>query len=280
MMSIVVPTLNEAANINRLIPAIIEVFSGRDIEIVVVDGYSIDGTQDVVTSFSRKYPYVRLVLQSGKGFANALADGLNAAKGDVIITMDAENHLPSEIPKLVKALLDGGFDVVVGSRFVKGSDVDLGKKRLLSSKIANKIAKVALRLNVKDCSSGFRAYRVEVVKCAIKNLRTKYFSAQVEILEKIKKNGGRIGEIPVHYVRRESGKSKFRFKTAVSDATTLLKIARDNEIELIRARSRRIAKTVSSRPKRLRKSFDRIKAGSGKIKLRLSKLHKKTEGLD
>lgn len=278
MISVVIPTLNEEANISGLIPAIIEVFSGRDVEIVVVDGCSTDGTQDVVKAFSRKYPYVRLVVQSGKGFANALADGLAEAEGEVIATMDAENHLPSEIPKIVNALMDGGFDVVVGSRFVKGSDVELERKRFLSSRIANQIAKVALKLNVKDCSSGFRAYRASAAKEAIKNLRTKYFSVQVELLEKIKKNGGKIGEIPVHYLRRESGKSKFRFKTAVSDATTLLKIARDNEIESIRERSRSIAKSVASKPKRLRKEVNNMKTSSGKLKLLVYGLKRKNQG--
>jgi len=256
----VIPTLNEAANISSLIPAIIDVFSGHDIEVVVVDGHSTDGTQDVVNDFSRKYSFVRLVLQSSKGFANAIADGLTAAEGEIIVTMDAENHMPSEIPKLVNALIDGRFDVVVGSRFVKGADVELEHKRFFSSKFANQIAKVALRLNVKDCSSGFRAYRAEAAKKAVNNLRTKYFSVQVELLEKIKKSGGMLGEIPVHYLRRESGKSKFGFKKAVTDATTLLKIARDNEIEGIRERSKRIAKSVGSRPNRLKKKLDGIRS--------------------
>jgi len=250
MLSIVIPTLNEEGNIRHLIPAIIDFFSCRGIEIVVLDGHSTDGTQAVVKEFSRKYPCVRLVVQSGRGFASALAQGLNAAKGDIIVTMDAENHLPSEIPRLVNELKRGGFDVVVGSRFMKGADVDLARKRFLSSKIANEIAKVALKLNVLDCSSGFRAYRAQAVREATRNLRTKYFSVQVELLEKIRKNGGTLGEIPVHYLKREEGKSKFRFKTAVRDATTLLKIARDNEIEDLKAKSRRIVNGLKSKTKK------------------------------
>jgi len=271
MISIVIPTLNEEANIKRLIPEIIKVFSGKGIEIVVIDGKSTDGTQEVARKLSRKYSYVRLVVQKGKGFASAISEGLNAAKGEIIVTMDAENHMPSEIPTLVDTLISGGFDVVVGSRFISGSDVELEKKRFLSSKIANKIAKVALRLNVKDCSSGFRAYRAEAAKLASKNLETKYFSVQVELLEKIKKNGGTLVEIPVHYLRRESGKSKFRFKSAVSDATTLIKIAKDNEIESLRRRGRNIAVNIKSRPKRIRKSIGKLRERGRKISLRFRK---------
>jgi dolichol-phosphate mannosyltransferase len=248
MISVVIPTLNEASNIRSLIPAIIDVFFGRDLEIVVVDGCSTDGTQDVVRDFGVKYGCVRLLLQSGRGFANALSEGLNAVAGDVIVTMDAENHLPSEIPKLVDCLSSGAFDVVIGSRFVKGADVKLDRKRLLSSRLANEIAKTAFKLDVNDCSSGFRAYRAPAVKQAIKNLRTKYFSVQVEILEKIKKNGGRLGEIPVHYVKRECGKSKFRFNAAIRDATKLLEIARENEIEELKEKSRGFMTKVGLKP--------------------------------
>ncbi len=259
MISIVIPALNERDNLAELIPALIQVFSTQDIEIVVVDGYSTDGTQQLVKEYGKKYSYVRLVMQSGKGFAQALVDGLNAAEGEVVVTMDAENHLPSEIPNLVNALVEGNFDVVVGSRFLKGADVKLERKRFFSSKIANKIAKAALKLNIKDCSSGFRAYRAWAVKKAVNNLRTKYFSVQVELLEKVKKNGGRLGEIPVHYARRERGESKFKFKAAVSDATTLLKIARDNELEEIKFTSKEIARGVSSQSGRFRKKLGGIK---------------------
>jgi glycosyltransferase involved in cell wall biosynthesis len=257
MISVVIPTLNEEANIGRLILEIIKVYPEGGVEVVVIDGNSTDGTQEIVRGFSSTYSNVRLVVQKSRGFANALAEGITAARGEVIVTMDAENHLPSEIPKLVSELEVKSFDVVVGSRFVRGADVELERKRLLSSKIANKIARVALKLNVQDCSSGFRAYKAEAVRSAVRNLRTKYFSAQVEILEKISKNAGKLGEIPVHYVRREGGESKFRFKSAVSDATTLLKIARDNEIEEIKERSRRITSRLKIKSRK-RKDSGRI----------------------
>ncbi|MDD5111008.1 MAG: glycosyltransferase [Candidatus Altiarchaeota archaeon] len=259
MISIVIPTLNEEDNIRRLIPEILRVFSGSDIEIVVVDGNSTDGTQDTVSSFSKKHNFIRLVVQAGKGFANAVAEGIEAAEGDIIVTMDAENHMPSEIPKLIDALVGNGCDAVIGSRFVKGADVDLEQKRLLSSKIANKLAKVGLKLKVKDCSSGFRAYRARPVKQAAKNLRTKYFSVQVEIVERLTKAGCCLCEIPVHYIRRDSGDSKFRFKSAVKDATTLVRIAGDNEIESLRRTTRKLKSAVSGRPRRLRQAIKKIR---------------------
>jgi dolichol-phosphate mannosyltransferase len=259
MISIVIPTLNEEDNIRRLIPGIVRVFSGSGIEILVVDGNSTDGTQEAVNSLSKKRPYVRLVVQKGKGFASALKEGIEAAEGDVIVTMDAENHMPSEISKLLDALVGNGCDVVVGSRFVKGSDVELELKRFYSSRIANKIAKLALKLSVKDCSSGFRAYRARTAKQAVGDLQTKYFSAQVEILEKVRKAGGTVCEIPVHYVRRESGDSKFRFNSAFKDATTLIRIAGGNEIEGLKRTSGRIKSAVSGRPRRLRRALKKLR---------------------
>jgi dolichol-phosphate mannosyltransferase len=279
MISIVVPTLNEEGNIRRLIPSIIDVFSGKGIEVVILDGRSTDGTQELVKSFSRKHHYVRLVAQKGRGFANALAEGISAARGEIIVTMDAENHMPSEISKLVDELIGGDFDVVVGSRFMKGADVELERKRLLSSNIANRIARVGLRLNVKDCSSGFRAYKAEPVKEAVKKLRTKYFSVQVEILEKIKNKGGRLGEIPVHYMKRESGKSKFRLKAAMSDATNLIKIAEENELENIKRRSRKMAESLKSRPGRIMKSIRRMGQNSRRRSILPKSIRKRINSL-
>jgi dolichol-phosphate mannosyltransferase len=243
MLSVVVPTLNEADNLKSLIPDVYKHLTGYDVEVLIVDGRSTDNTRQVVQEFAKTYPRLRFVLQSGKGFANALTDGILKAKGDFIVTMDAENHKPSEISLLLKKL-DEGFDVVIGSRFLKGSKVDLKPERFISTRIANKIAEAALELKVKDTSSGFRAYRADCIKNAIKDgIKTEYFSCQVELLEKVNSIGGRLTEVPVHYIRRDRGESKYNIKPALKDASKLVEIARDKRLSQLNTMMNKPAKT-------------------------------------
>lgn len=253
MISVVIPSLNERENLARLIPGIVGVLGGDLNEVIVVDGHSTDGTPELVKEFHGSDARVKLLVQSGKGFANALVEGLCAAAGDVIVTMDAENHLPEEIPLLVKTLNERGAGVAVGSRFLKESRVDLEAKRFISSRLGNEIAKAALKLNVNDCSSGFRAYRASVVKPVLGGLQTEYFSIQVELLERINELGAHIAEVPVTYVGRESGDSKFKLTPALKDATKLLKIAKDQRIGELRQKSEESGKRIKSKIEEIKK---------------------------
>jgi len=222
MISVIVPVLNEAGNIKSLVPKVFKTL-GENTEVLLVDGHSTDGTYALVRELAKAHKKLKIIQQPGKGFADALIFGLKKASGDVVITMDAENHMPSEIPLLIDELQSKRLDAVVGSRFLKGSSVKLQKKRFIQTRIANKIARAAMNLNVKDCSSGFRAYRAKTVKKILDDIETEYFSVQVELLERISGVGGRLGEIPVHYLRRERGESKFNLTYAIKDATKLLK---------------------------------------------------------
>ena len=231
MLSIVIPALNEAENLKLLIPEIYRSLRNQEIEVVIVDGGSSDGSRPAVSEFIREYPKLRFVLQSGRGFANALTEGILKSRGDVIVTMDAENHKPSDIPVLEKKLSEG-FDVVVGSRFLKGSDVDLQPERLISTRIANKIAKTALKLNINDTSSGLRAYKAESIKKALEGgIKTEYFSCQLELLEKVKASGGRLAEVPAHYIRRDKGVSKYKIKPALKDASKIAGIVKEKKLK-------------------------------------------------
>ena len=239
MISIVIPVMNEAENISQLIPRIYAL--PYAVEVLLIDAKygSADNTEEIIEKFKNQdnYKNLNLIRQQESGFANALIEGLKAAKGDVIITMDAENHLPEEIPLLINKLREKNANVVVGSRFLKGANVALDKKRLIPSKIGNKIAKASLRLNIEDCSSGFRAYKTSTVQSALENMKTQYFSVQVEILDRIKEAGGKLLEVPCTYVARESGKSKYDIKPAFEDSVNILKIAKDRQIGDIKTKT-------------------------------------------
>ncbi|VVB52114.1 Glycosyltransferase AglD [uncultured archaeon] len=249
-ISVVIPALNEEANLRERVPDIYGVLK-EDVEVIIADGKSVDGTAALAKKFSLEYPNFIFFTQSGKGFANALLEGIARARGDVIVTMDAENHMPSEIPLLITALKETGSDIVVGSRFLAESNVDLQKERFISTRIGNRIAKAMLRLDVKDCSSGFRAYRAQTVKSVISGVRTQYFSIQVELLERIKYDAkGKLSEVGVHYMRRISGKSKFKVKPAIQDATRLIGLAQKDRVNEIKDKTRRIKERFRRKKKK------------------------------
>lgn len=228
MTSIVIPSLNERENLAERIPSIYEV-CGEEAEVIIVDGESTDDTQSLVEALSGKHERLKYVRQTGKGFANALLEGLKHAQDEVVVTMDAENHDPREIPLLLEQT--GEFDIVVGSRFMAESRVSLDAHRLASTKIANRIVRNALNLPVRDTSSGFRAYRKKILDEILSDdYRTQYFSIQVELLEKARTRGARLGEVGVTYLRRQAGESKFNFKPALRDGKKLIEIAAEKKL--------------------------------------------------
>ena len=112
-VSVVIPTLNEAANL----PHVMSKLPQGIYELVLVDGNSTDGTVEVAREL---YPTVRIVGQSGRGKGNALASGFDACEGDIIVMIDADGSMdPGEIELFVAALVDGA-DFVKGSRFMEG----------------------------------------------------------------------------------------------------------------------------------------------------------------
>ncbi len=119
-MSVIVPTRNEARNLEVVLPAVAAVRPAVH-EVIVVDGNSVDGTVDTAR---RVLPDVRVVMQTRKGKGNAMACGFAAATGDVLVMFDADGSAdPAEIPAFVQALIDGA-DFAKGSRFVRGGGSD------------------------------------------------------------------------------------------------------------------------------------------------------------
>jgi len=225
MISIIIPVLDEADNLSSLIPDIYARLSDLDIQVILVDGGSTDGTVDIVRDLSSRYSSLVFSLQSKNGFANALVEGIRSSKGSVIVTMDAENHEPDEVSNMVN-MVESGFDVVIASRFNEESHVDLQANRFLMSGIANSFSRLLFRLPIKDTSSGFRAYNGESLRKVVsKDHTTRYFAIQVELLFRIVQSGGRVCEVPMHYKKRDKGSSKFSFIPALIDAIRLVRIA-------------------------------------------------------
>ena len=151
-MSVVMPTLNEARNL----PHVFAALPGGIHEVIVVDGHSVDDTLAVAR---RLRPDVRIVMQTRRGKGNALACGFAAATGDIIAMIDADGSTdPNEIPRFVRALLDGA-DFAKGSRFVRGAgSTDITRLRWLGNRALSAAVNLAYGTRYSDLCYGYNAF--------------------------------------------------------------------------------------------------------------------------
>jgi Glycosyltransferases involved in cell wall biogenesis len=230
-ISILIPTYNERENIELLLKILTSRFNFY--EILIVDDGSTDGTIDIIEKFTRKYPNVKLIERgSKKGLGSALKEGILSSKADYIITIDADlSHNPYEIPKLISKLNTN--QIVIGSRHLKGSKI-IGWNfyRFLIHITANLIAKWFLMLKCSDITSGFRVYKRDSILKIIKYAKSSGFSFQVEVLYIAKKLNYKITEVPIIFINRKKGKSKFNVIEMLEYLKTILSlIKRTREIK-------------------------------------------------
>lgn len=203
-ISVVLPTYNEEKNLVSMLPFLEKSLSScvDSFEVIVVDGGSTDNTVNVSKNSGAK-----VIVLRDKGFGNAIKEGFKAAKGRFIITMDADNsHSPDFVRRMIKSRQDA--DLIIGSRFIKGSAFATNIWRKVLSSMLNKILKFILSLPINDSSSGFRIYRRNVLQDIC--IESKDFDVQLELLIKIITRGWRVKEIPLVYKKRLHGHSKSR----------------------------------------------------------------------
>src|SRR4051794_17803942 len=159
-VSVVVPTRNEARNLEVVLPAIAAVRPAVH-EVIVVDGNSVDGTSDVAR---RVLPWVRVINQTRKGKGNALAAGFAAVTGDVVVMFDADGSAdPAEIPLFVEALLEGA-DFAKGSRFrAGGGSADITVARLVGNRFLHTVMNVSFRTRFTDLCYGYNAFWADLI---------------------------------------------------------------------------------------------------------------------
>lgn len=155
-ISIVVPAMNEARNLEIILPTLPDVH-----QVIVVDGNSVDNTREVVR---RVRPDAEFIRQTRKGKGNALALGFEAATGDIIVMFDADGSADAaEIPRFVAALIDGA-DVAKGSRFVPGGgSEDITVIRSWGNAFLNGVTNLLLRTRYTDLCYGYNAFWRDVV---------------------------------------------------------------------------------------------------------------------
>ena len=209
-VSIIIPTRNEGGSIKSLLSQIISF----GYEVIIVDD-SDDNTAEIAESCG-----ARVIKGQRMGLGQAIIDGINASTSKVMLNMDGDgSHLPQDIPKLLKPILEQGYDMVIGSRYCKDGDFsNWALNRKVKSIIGVKL--MQLVTGVKDSNSGFFAFRKEIIKDA--KLNGKTWKIMLEVLFKGKPLA--VKEVPITFADRIAGESKRSIKQVFKDAVNLVKL--------------------------------------------------------
>ena len=209
---VVVPTYNEAANVEPLVAALLDALPA-DTRITFVDDASPDGTGGIVETLAEVHPGVDVLHRPAKeGIGPAYVAGFrHALAGDrgLILQMDADfSHDPAEAPKLVAGCEEA--DLVLGSRYVEGGRVGRwGKRRLRISRWGSAYARTWLGLDVQDLTGGFKCFRREVLEAIdLDTVGALGYAFQVEMTFRAVRAGFRVIEVPILFHDRRVGESK------------------------------------------------------------------------
>ncbi len=226
-LSIIIPTYNEKDNIAKLLNDIIAVVPELDYEIIVVDDNSPDGTSDVVSSVSLTNARVRLVKRLKKnGYGGAVKEGILSAKGDVLLLMDADfSHDPKDIPLLVNKFNEG-FDLVIGSRYTKGSKiVGWTMDRIVVSFCANQFAKFVLNTGVNENTTSFRCFKAGFIDRKDVVSFSNGYVFLIQFLDYFSKRGAKVAEVPISFSDRVLGVSKLNtLKESIGWVSTIVRL--------------------------------------------------------
>jgi dolichol-phosphate mannosyltransferase len=222
---LIIPTFNERGNIGKLIDELQLVFETlpHEMQILVVDDDSPDGTIDIVHERQNRWPNVFALQGKRRGLGAAYIRGMRHAvdtlNADVLFEMDADfSHKPSDVPRLLAALTEGA-DFAIGSRYVPGGSIphEWALHRRLNSRFGNIVARyVAGIYRVRDCTAGFRAIRTEVIRrIDLERFRVQGYAFQIAFLHAAIMSGAKVVELPVDFIDRTVGESKLGVKDIV-----------------------------------------------------------------
>lgn len=224
---VIVATYNERENIVQLCERILR--QGQNLDVLVVDDNSPDGTGELVADLSARAPRVHLLRRKGKmGLGTAHVAGYRWAleRGyDRVVTMDADfSHPPESIPALLQESCR--CEVVLASRYVPGGGWEgWPARRVFLSSISNWVTRAGLRLTPKDCTGAFRCFRSDALRrIPFENIRARGFNFQEEMLWQCSGRGWRIGEVPIIFVDRQRGATKISWRECLAAVLTIARL--------------------------------------------------------
>ena len=211
---VIIPTYNESGNIHRIIDHLFSL--KEEVDVLVVDDGSPDGTADVVKKAQKQYPgRIHLIERTGKlGLGTAYVTGFRYAIEhgyEYVCEMDADfSHSPDDIPKLIKEVRKGEADIAVGSRYCDGiSIINWPLSRLILSYSANIYARTITGLPIFDTTAGFKCIHRNVIEnIALDRIRSNGYAFQIELHFRAWKAGFKLKEVSIIFREREEGVSK------------------------------------------------------------------------
>jgi dolichol-phosphate mannosyltransferase len=209
-LSVVVPTLNESANVPLLVEKLHRVLDGIRWEVVFVDDDSRDGTADVARALSQTDPHVRCLQRIGRrGLSSACIEGILATAAPIVAVMDADlQHDESILPQMYAAIRSGEAEVAIGSRHVEGGGIgEWDSTRARISDVATKLSRLIVHADIADPMSGFFMLRRDTFEAAVRNLSGQGFKILLDIFASSPRPP-RFREFAYQFRLRQHGESK------------------------------------------------------------------------
>jgi dolichol-phosphate mannosyltransferase len=208
---VVIPTYNEVKSIGEVLDGL----KGMDLDVLVIDDGSPDGTADIV----RMHHVEVIQRESKQGLGSAYRTGfsIGLARGyTYIIQMDADgSHQVKDLKNMMEWI--GSSELLIGSRWIEdGSITNWSKAREYLSRSANRYTNTMLALKVKDATSGFRIYESALLKkMNLSTIKSEGYCFQIEMTRRAVTSGGSVAEIPINFIERAYGESKMSVAIAV-----------------------------------------------------------------
>ena len=228
-VSVIVPTYNEKENIDLLVTQLLTL--PTRVHIIVVDDNSPDGTGEIAGRLAvENAGRVSVIHRPGKlGLGTAYIAGFKealTAGADLVCSMDADfSHNPRYVPDIVDKI-NQGYDIVIGSRYVRGGESTQTLDRKLFSWGANTLTRVLLGLHAQDTTAGFRCYRRQALESLdLDSIKSSGYSFLFEMLFRVEQRGWKVGEVPIIFQDRRLGASKISRNEIFRALKTMLRLA-------------------------------------------------------
>lgn len=211
---VIIPTYKEKENIEPMVRKVMDL--GRDFHLLIVDDGSPDGTPEIVKRLQEEVPE-QLFLEERKGkqglgtaYIHGFKWGLQRGY-EYLFEMDADfSHDPEDLVRLYDACAQGGADLSIGSRYVKGGEIkNWPMNRILMSYLASLYVRMILWINIKDSTAGFKCYHRKVLESIdLDRIRFIGYAFQIEMKYAAKRRGFELTEVPISFADRKYGNSK------------------------------------------------------------------------